>query len=87
MISRITPEFSRLYRQLDPEIRRKVIRARSLFLNNPRHRSLQFKRVKGRRNIYSARIDDNYRVLGELNGDTITWHWIGPHDEYDRMIP
>lgn len=87
MLSRITPEFFRLYRQLAPEIRRKVLRARSLFLNNPQHGSLQFKRVKGRRRIYSARIDDNFRALGELNGDTVTWHWIGPHDEYDRMIP
>ena len=86
MISRISPEFLRLYRQLDPEIRRKALRARRLFLDNPRHGSLQFKRVRGRRNVYSARVDDNFRVLGELNGDTITWHWIGPHDEYDRMI-
>jgi len=86
MLSRITPEFLRLYRQLDPEIRRKVLRAHKLFLNNPRHGSLRFKRVKGRRYVYSARIDENFRVLGELNGDTITWHWIGPHNQYDRMI-
>ena len=87
MISRITPEFFRLYRQLAPEIRRKTLRAHKLFLNNPQHGSLQFKSVKGRPHVYSARVDDNYRVLGELNGDTVTWHWIGPHDEYDRMIP
>ena len=86
MLSRITPEFLQMYRQLDPEIRRKVLRAHKLFLNNPRQGSLRFKRVKGRRSVYSARIDENFRVLGELNGDTITWYWIGPHNQYDRMI-
>ena len=87
MNSRITPDFLIRYRQLDPEIQIKVRRARRLFLDNPRHGSLQFKRVRGRRNLYSARVDDNFRVLGELDGDTVTWHWVGPHDEYERMIP
>lgn len=87
MDSRITRGFREALRELDPVIQRKVQRAYDLFLNNPQHGSLDFKRVRGRRNIYSARVDDNFRVLGELEGDTITWYWVGPHDEYDRMIP
>ena len=87
MISRLTREYLDAFRRLDPEVQRKVQRAYDLFKDNPRHGSLQFKRVKGTRNRYSARVDDNFRVLGELNGNTITWRWVGPHDEYDRMIP
>lgn len=86
MISRLSPEFLETFRKLNPEIQRKVQRAYELFKDNPRHGGLQFKRVRGRRNLYSARVDDNFRVLGELNGDTVTWRWVGPHDEYERII-
>lgn len=36
--------------------------------------------------VYSARIDLNHRALGILDGDTIVWFWIGPHDEYERLL-
>ena len=86
MISRASSEFWTAFRNLAPNIQRKVQRAYELFRDNPRHGSLQFKRVRDRRNLYSARVDDYFRVLGELNGDTVTWLWVGPHDEYDRII-
>ena len=86
MISRLSAEFLQAYRTLDPEIRAKVKRSYELFITNPRHGSLRFKRIRSRRNTYSARIDDNYRVLGRLDGNVITWYWVGPHDEYERMI-
>jgi hypothetical protein len=34
----------------------------------------------------SARVGLQYRAVGELVGDTITWFWIGSHDEYDRLL-
>ena len=86
MISVASLEFLRAYTRLDPETRRKVRRAHQLFKHNPRHGGLQFKRVRGMDNVYSARIDNNYRALGELRGNVITWYWVGPHDEYERMI-
>lgn len=27
-----------------------------------------------------------YRVLGTLQGDSITWYWVGKHEEYDRKL-
>ena len=36
--------------------------------------------------VYSARVDDSYRVLGRRDGNVIIWYWIGPHNQYDRMI-
>ena len=87
MISRLSREFLDAFMKLDPEVQRKVQRAYELFKDNPGHGSLRFKRVRGRGNLYSVRVDDNFRVLGELHGDTVTWHWVGPHDEYERMIP
>lgn len=27
-----------------------------------------------------------YRALGILEGDTLTWFWVGSHDEYERFF-
>jgi hypothetical protein len=34
----------------------------------------------------SIRIGRDYRALGILEGDTVTWYWIGKHDTYDRKL-
>jgi hypothetical protein len=33
-----------------------------------------------------VRITRGCRALGVLDGDTITWFWIGGHDEYERLL-
>ena len=87
MISRTNPRFWDAFGRLDPETQRKVRRAYELFQNDPRNSGLRFKRVQGTRNLYSARIDSNYRALARVEGDVAIWYWVGPHDEYERMIP
>jgi hypothetical protein len=57
-----------------------------MWKENPRHPSLHFKRVDDKEPIYSARVSDDYRVLGILEGDTMVWYWIGSHDEYERLL-
>jgi hypothetical protein len=32
------------------------------------------------------RIGRDDRALGILEGDTVTWYWIGKHDTYERKI-
>ena len=44
---------------------------------------LRFKKV-GR--LWSVRISRGYRALGLFKDDTIHWFWIGPHDEYERIL-
>jgi len=36
--------------------------------------------------VYSVRVSRNYRALGILEDGDIVWLWIGPHDEYDRLL-
>jgi Txe/YoeB family toxin of Txe-Axe toxin-antitoxin module len=36
--------------------------------------------------VWSARIDENFRVLAKVDGDKVYWFWIGPHVEYERLI-
>lgn len=86
MKSRTTRSFWKLYAALPLEIQLRADRAYKLWRENPAHTSLQFKRVSRSQPLYSARIGLAYRALGLLKGDTITWFWIGGHDEYDRLL-
>jgi hypothetical protein len=36
--------------------------------------------------IWSVRVTLGYRALGVLDGDTVTWFWIGGHQEYERQF-
>jgi hypothetical protein len=84
--SRATPRFWAAYRELPPDIRDFARKAYRLFRDNPQHPSLNFKKVHDRDPIYSVRVTLGYRALGLLEGDGITWFWIGSHAEYDRLL-
>ena len=86
MKSRTTARFRSNFRALPVQIRRQARQAYKLFIQNPQHPGLRFKRVHSARPIYSARINRDYRVLGVQEDDTIIWFWIGPHAEYDKIV-
>jgi len=79
---RANPRFWRCYHTLPAEVRQLADEAHQLLQQNPRHPSLQFKRM-GR--FWSARVGLHYRALAVEQGEDIVWFWIGPHAEYDRM--
>ena len=74
------------YRTLDGAIRQKARKAYRLWAENPFYPSLQFKYINHEENIWSVRITKNYRALGILDGDTVTWFWIGKHDDYTQFF-
>jgi hypothetical protein len=86
MISHTTRRFRQGLRALPEEVRRQAREAYKLFLHDPHHPSLRFRRVHPTEPIYSARVGLHYRALGTLEDDEIVWFWIGPHAEYDRLI-
>jgi len=86
MKSQALPQFWRFYRELPKDIRLRVAKTYRIWRENPRSPGLRFKRVGDHRPIYSVRVTDNYRVLGLLEADTIYWFWVGPHDEYERIL-
>jgi plasmid maintenance system killer protein len=43
-------------------------------------------RLAGYENVWSVRINEQYRAIGERHGDTITWVWIGTHNEFDNLF-
>ncbi len=86
MQSRTTRQFRRLFSDLPFDTQKDAQRAYRLFQDNPAHPSLQFKKLEGEENIYSARIGLGYRALAVMKKDRIVWYWIGSHSEYDRLI-
>jgi hypothetical protein len=76
--------FWEAYRKLPEPVRRDARKTYRLWLTNPRLPSLHFKKVG---KVWSIRIGNtNYRALADVQADTVYWFWIGPHDEYERII-
>jgi hypothetical protein len=84
--SRTTPSFWEAFGRLPGEVQAQARAAYRLFLANPARRGLNFKPLNLRRPIWSARVGLGYRALSYREGDEVTWFWIGPHSEYDRII-
>jgi len=86
VISHARPSFGRAYADLDPRVQEAARRSYGLFADNPAHPSLRFKKLTGHDRIWSVRINDSYRALAERDGDTVTWFWIGSHNEFDKLF-
>jgi hypothetical protein len=78
-----TPEFWQLYRQLPAEIKELADRCFERVNENPRHPSIQLKKVG---EYWVARVGLHYRTLGVDVSDGISWFWIGTHAEYDQIV-
>ena len=86
MTSRARPSFWRAYSALDQRAKLAARRAYQLFAQNPEHPSLHFKKLQGYPNVWSVRVNEQYRAVGEREGDTIEWAWIGSHNEFDNRF-
>jgi plasmid maintenance system killer protein len=71
---------------LHEPVRQAARRAYALFAQNPDHPSLRFKKLAGYDRVWSVRINEQYRAVGERDGDTIVWAWIGTHNEFDNLF-
>ncbi len=78
-----SPDFWSLYEQLPENIRRLADKNYELLKADPRHPSLQLKKV-GR--YWSVRVGDGYRALAVEAADGLIWFWIGSHADYDRLL-
>lgn len=86
MKSATLPSFWTEYRSLENDIQARARKAYQLWAENPFHPSLHFKCINSNENVWSVRVTRGYRAVGTLDGDTVTWFWIGGHDEYDRFF-
>jgi hypothetical protein len=86
LISHLSEDFLRCFRDLPEGIQRKARKNYKLWKEDPSHPSLEFKRAHTRRPIYSVRVGTGWRALGIREGDTIVWFWIGPHNAYENLL-
>lgn len=84
--SRTTRQFWHLFSALPVDVQRDAKRAYRLFQSNPADPGLQFKKLEGEDDIYSARIGLDYRDLAVKKQDRVIWYWIGSHSAYDRLV-
>ncbi len=85
MTSFTLPSFWTAYKVLSEPIRRSAKKSYRLWRQNPFHPSLRFKCVNEYEHIWSVRITKGVRAVGIFENDTVTWFWIGMHDEYERF--
>ena len=80
---RATRRFWEYFDSLAEDIQNVARKNDALLKVNPRHPSLQFKQLG---KFWSARVGLNHRALAIEGGEGFIWVWIGPHDEYERLI-
>ena len=86
MKSVTTERFRRLYAAAGAQRQAQIKRSYMLWIDNPSHPSIRFKKAHDTEPIYSARVDLDWRALGVLEAGTVVWFWVGPHDEYDALL-
>ena len=86
MVSHATPDFWNQFSGLPKRVQEDAKKAFRLFLGNPAHPGLEFKKLQGTTSLYSVRVGAHYRAVGELSGESINWFWIGSHADYDKLL-
>jgi hypothetical protein len=85
MKSATLPSFWAEYRKLNDQTKERARKNYRLWAGNPFHPSLHFKCIDSNEGIWSVRVTRSYRAVGILEGDTVTWFWIGSHDDYEQF--
>ena len=74
------------YDSLPEAVKEQARKAFRLWSQDPFHPSLRFKCVGPAESVWSVRITLGYRALGIWEGDSVTWFWVGSHDDYVRFL-
>lgn len=82
-----TAEFKALLNALSPTIKKKVIKQRALFCENPFHNSLNTEKLEPKsRQLWSFRVDKNYRIIFRfLEKGRVLFLAVGPHQWVYRI--
>ena len=83
MKSKAVEAFWKGYGRLPVKIQRAARKQYALWLQDPHHPSVRFKKVG---HYWSARVTESYRAVGIVDGDAVVWFFIGTHAEYERIL-
>lgn len=76
-----TDKFKRNYKRLPKQIKKKFQKQLNFLVTDVRHPSLRVKKMKGRENVWEARVDRSHRFTLQKENSDIILRTIGPHDE------
>ena len=83
MNSKTTQRFWKCFEALPTEVQAIAREKYKLWRDEPFHASLHFKELYA--DVWSVRINLQYRAMARRRGDVIAWFCIGTHTEYDRL--
>ena len=75
-----TKTFVRNYRKLPKDIQDAVDKQLELLMSDPRHPSLNIKKMNDPRNIWEGRVTISYRFTFQMEDDTFIMRKVGTHD-------
>ncbi len=71
MKSRTTSQFRKMFANLPLQVQEQARKAYRQFQQDPNYPSLRFKKIHPTLPSYSARINKDYRSVGQLDQDTV----------------
>lgn len=91
--AKLDPDFLDHFERLPKRAQKKTRAALKKWRRDNNHNSLEFKALfqTDEGLLYALRVDGNQppgcRMLGVQDSDAlINWYWVGPHDEYERLL-
>ena len=75
-----TERFKKDFQHLPADIQARAAQALERFVANPRHPSLQVKKMEGAPDIWELRVSDNYRVTSQRFSGGVLLRRIGTHN-------
>jgi len=75
-----TNTFVRNYRKLPKDIQDAVDKQLELLMSDPKHPSLNIKKMNDPRNIWEGRVTRSYRFTFQMEDDTFIMRKVGTHD-------
>jgi mRNA interferase RelE/StbE len=79
-----TNPFKRDYKGLPEDIRDQIDKQVVQLIENPKHPSLNIKKVEGHKSIWEARITKGYRMTFQIDGDIYLLRRVGTHSVLKR---
>lgn len=86
MTSHVNARFRHDFGWLPQRIQEQARRAYRRFKADPAHPGLEFKKLPPYADIWSVRVTQDYRAVGQRQGELIVWFFIGTHGDYDALL-
>lgn len=86
MTSHVNARFRSNFARLPEEIQQQARRAYRHFKTDPSHPGLEFKKLPPHQDLWSVRVTKDYGAIGQRDGESIVWFFIGMHAEYDTLL-